>query len=315
MTRSILIGKGRRVTLAEVDSFAQGDGVLELHETGNEELPPPIDSLSTAIASLSVTDIDGSLSPSASLTALALLALTVSNRLIQRDSDALIVTSALVELANLAKETGSRLPSEPASFLASLITLLPGHVKLLQEISLEHVQQILSLAVGSLASVRGLSLARAATPVSALSAERVKINTSAYADVHFDVNRPHRGLVTCAASLRAILQGSKYANPQSKTTDNVSVSTIPQYHGPAIEALKASCKTLELEFNCATSGVDDTVAVLALKQSLDAVTTLLEGCKARMSKPGGFVAPASDTVTVFTRICSGATRRIVVGRR
>jgi histidyl-tRNA synthetase len=296
MTRSILIGKGRRVTLVEVDLLAQGDGVLELYAAENEQLPPPIDSLSTTIASLSVTaDDEGSLSPSASLTALTLLALTVSNRLIQRDSDALMVTSALVELTNLAKETKSRLPKEPASFLASLITLLPGHVKLLQEISLEHVQQIISLAVGCLAAVRGLSLARAATPVSALSAERVKINTSAYADVHFDVNRPHRGLVTCAASLRAILQGSKYANPQSKSTDNVSVSTIPQYHGPALEALKASCKTLELEFNCATTGVDDTVAVLALKQSLDAITTLLDGCKARMSKPGGFVAPNGDT--------------------
>lgn len=282
MTRSILIGKGRRVTLAEIDSLAQGDGVLELHAPDTEELPAPIDSLSTAIASLSVTDND-SLSSSASLTALALLALTVSNRLIHGDC-ALEVTSALVELANLTKETGSRFPNEPASFLASLITLLPGHVKVLQEISLEHVKQILSLAVGSLAAVRGLSLARAATPVSALSAERVKVNTSAYADVNFDVNRPHRGLVTCAAALRAILQGSKYATLQS-STENVPVATIPQYHGPALEALKASCRTLELEFNCATSGVDDTVAMLAFKQALDAVSTLLDGSLARMSKP------------------------------
>lgn len=294
MTRSILIGKGRRVTLAEIDSLAQGDGVLELHAPDVEELPPPIDSLSTAIASLSVVD-DDSLSSSASLTALALLALTVSNRLIHGDC-AVELTAALVELANLAKETGLRLPSEPTPFLASLISFLPAYHKLLQDISLVHVKQILSLAVGSLAAVRGLTLAKAATPISALSAERVKVNTNAYADVHYDVHRPHRGLITCAAALRAILQGSKYASPQSTAPENVAVATIPQYHGPALEALKASCKTLELEFNCATSGVDDTVTVLALKQALDAVTTLLEGCQARISSS----KKAEETVTTTT---------------
>jgi len=283
------------VTLEEVYSLVQGDGVLELHAPEIEELPPPIDYLSSTIASLSISE-EGSLSPSASLTALALLALTVSNRLIRGDC-AVAVTSALVDLANLAKETGARLPSEPTTFLASLITLLPAHVKLLQEISLEHIQQILWLAVGSLATVSGLSLARAATPVSALSAERVKVNTNAYADVNFDVNRPHRGLVTCAAALRAILQGSKYATPQS-TGDNVPVATIPQYQGPAVEALKASCKTLELEFNCVTSGVDDTVAVLALKQSLDAVTTLLQGCQARISKPAAELGVPTDGAVI-----------------
>lgn len=288
MTPHILIGKGRRVTLAEVESLALGDGVLELYAPDTDELPPPIDFLSTTIASLAVAD-DGKLSAPASLAALTLLTLTATNRLIPRDSDALLVTSGLVELTNLAKKTHLCLPSEPSSFLASLITLLPSHVKLLQEISLDSVKRILWLAVGCLATVRGQSLARAAaTPIGALSAERSKVNTNAYAEVHFDVHRPHRGLVTCAAALRAILQGSKYAVPSHSSSStmgdvNVSVVTIPQYHGPALEALKAACKTLELEFNCATEGVDDTVSVLALKQALDAVLALLDGTRARIS--------------------------------
>jgi histidyl-tRNA synthetase len=284
MTRHILIGKGRRVTLDEVQSLALGNGVLELHapDVDTHQLPPPIDYLSTTIASLSVTD-DGKLSAPSSLAALTLLTLTATNRLIPRESDALLVTSGLVELTNLAKKTQLRLRSEPSSFLASLITLLPSHVKLLQEISLDSVKRILWLAVGCLATVRGQSLARAATPVGALSAERSKVNTHAYAEVHFDVHRPHRGLVTSAAALRAILQGSKYATPSS-TGDVASVVTIPEYHGPCLEALKAACMTLELEFNCATEGSDDTVSELALKQALNAVTVLLEGAQARISQ-------------------------------
>jgi histidyl-tRNA synthetase len=280
--------------------LALGDGVLELHapDVDTDQLPPPIDSLSTTIASLSVED-DGRLSAPASLAALTLLTLTATNRLVPRESDALLVTSGLVELTNLAKKAQLCLPSEPSSFLASLITLLPGHLKILQDISLDSVKRILWLAVGCLATVRGQSLARAATPVAALSAERTRVNTAhAYAEVRFDVHRPHRGLVTCAAALRAILQGSKYATPSSSACEVASVVTIPEYHGPALEALKAACVTLELEFNCATEGSDDTVSDLALRQAFHAVTALLKGAQARISQSQTIMPLTKDSALV-----------------
>ena len=302
MTPSILIGKGRRVTLAELQSFALGDGVLELHAPDVEQVPqePTVDTLSAAIASLSIQQDDAKLTHADTLSALTLLALTVSNRLL-RDSNALFVTSALVELANTAKTQSHNLclPRDASSFLASLITLLPDQAKLLETIAPDQVKRILWLAVGCLATVQGDSLARASTCVGALSAERYKVNSHAYAEVHYDVHRPHRGLVSVAAALRAILQGSKYVTPQGDDSP-LAVCTIPQYHGPALEALKASCKTLELEFNCAGEGMDDTVAVLALKQSLEAVLVLLEGSRARMEQPPLEQAPPINDQTLVT---------------
>jgi len=62
--------------------------------------------------------------------------------------------------------------------------------------------------------------------------------------------------------------------------------TVPQYHGPAREAIAGACKTMELEVNCASPpeggpALDDATALLAGGAALAGVTALADGSVAR----------------------------------
>ena len=76
--------------------------------------------------------------------------------------------------------------------------------------------------------------------------------------------------------------------------------SIPQYHGPAREAIIAACKTMELEMNCSESGdsaeFDDTVALLAGKSALGGVTALANGSAARLGGQEGGVPPPNSSL-------------------
>jgi len=124
--------------------------------------------------------------------------------------------------------------------------------------------------------------------------------TEDYGSVQFEERRPHRGCVDSAAALRAYLQGSQSATSTSGgkkghsnddagakvAADVKATKDMPQYHGPAREAVMAACKTLELECNCSepqgAAQWDDTVALLAGGAALGAVETLVRGCGARI---------------------------------
>lgn len=269
MVRSVLIGKGRRVTLDELQAIAFGDGVV-VSTTGEKG------DLSATLSSMSLNDSTATevqkLSTPTTLAALTLLALNVSQNRILKDTCKM--EAALCELISQKKDI--QLPSDPAAFQNSLpkeIGQLPIHL----------IQRTIALASGSLFAARALSLANVSTAIAALSVERYGCSSGGhYSEFLFDTNRPHRGLVTSAATLRSILNGSKAPSSTDKEVP-VAISTIPQYHGPAIDALKASVKTLELEINCfeIDQELDNTVGRLAIHQALQAVQTLLNGSQNR----------------------------------
>lgn len=299
MTKSILVGKGRRVTLPELQQICYFDGRLELHAPNSADGDATIPLGDEKVASLSQLVAKESFLPvEATVATLTLLASNVAQGRIVQDN-ALQVASWLLDIANATKENEIRLPSNPSELLSKLKSVTSG----LEEIPETLVSRAILLGVGALASSRASSLVKASTAISSFSAEKYKANANSYAEVHFDLNRPHRGLVSTAAVLRAILNGSKFVTSQSKEDVPEAVSTIPQYQGPAEDALKASCKALELEVNCfessSTDVLDDTVAILAMRQAHDAVGTLCRNAALRteqtitFSEPGGGKADLS----------------------
>jgi histidyl-tRNA synthetase len=307
MVRSVLIGKDRRVTLEELQSVALYDAILELHAPGIDELPTPIDGLAAAMAALSLSQGD-SLSGPETTAALTLLTLNISQGRIVKS---LSLTSGLIEFTNLAKTQCLTLPSDPTGFRTALSNIFSFETEManaLQSIPIPLIARTISLSGGALWTVRATSLAQVATPIAALSAERARANVTAYAEVRYDINRPHRGLITTAAALRAILNRSQFCTTTStavgvNSDDDhdavpLAISNIPQYQGPAQELLKSVCKTLELEVNCfeysATDVLDDTVAALSLSQASSAIATLYTNSVAR----GGQESVAAPTVSL-----------------
>eukprot|EP00545_Synedropsis_sp_CCMP1620_P000293 CAMPEP_0119005134 /NCGR_PEP_ID=MMETSP1176-20130426/1545_1 /TAXON_ID=265551 /ORGANISM="Synedropsis recta cf, Strain CCMP1620" /LENGTH=932 /DNA_ID=CAMNT_0006956907 /DNA_START=89 /DNA_END=2887 /DNA_ORIENTATION=+ len=324
MVSSVLIGKDRRVTLEEIQSVALYDALLELHAPGIEDLPvvATTDELSTALAGLTVTDDDDDLlSGPATTAALTLLALNVSQgRIIKpaTSSCCLKLTSGLIDIVNASKAatttTTLRLSSDATKFHASLCTLLSTAdaevATALQSLPLFLVARTLFLAAGAVACTSAVALSQLSVAVSALSVEScspTKARWSDYAEVRYDNHRPHRGLITVAASLRAILNTSQFVTVGATVADATAppppaaISNIPQYTGPAQESLQAVSKTMELEVNCfegnTTDVLDDTVATLALNQAQAAVQTLLTNAMARFSGITTATTTASTSLT------------------
>lgn len=287
MVRSVLIGKDRRVTLGELQAVCLYDGILELHAAGVDDLPVPLDGLSAAVAAMSLGE-EGLLSAPETTAALSVLTLNLAQGRVVKS---LKLTSALIDFTNDAKAQSLKLPSDPSKFhsaICAIFALDSDLAAALQPLPISLVARTIRLSTGALATVRATSLAQVATPISALSAERAKANLSAFAEVRYDINRPHRGLVTTAAALRAILNKSQFCTTQADGEVPAVIANIPQYQGPAQESLKTVCKTMELEVNCfefsATDTLDDTVANLGLAQALSAIATLYENSMARMGQ-------------------------------
>ena len=331
---TILIGKGRRITLEELSSIATGDGHLELHghETDASAAANATNTvdLAAALAKLNLSSDANSTAPllllstAETLAVLTLLTQTLSQgRVMYNDCRTDSIVLALIALVNSAKTSGSggtasiRLPSSPVDLITStskLHTDLEPLVEVLlvspssdstTKVAVPLVTRLISLsrALLPLYTISTLSTTGTIDALSALSAERIETNLDYYSDRLYDVSRPHRGIVTSAANLRAVLQGSKKvtvrkgggANSSNSSNNSNSdiisaatataVRTIPQYHGPAQESLSTSCKTLELEVNCTEPTVDTeldmTVACLALSNALNAVVVLLDGTTAR----------------------------------
>lgn len=322
-TMTVLIGKGRRITLEELSSIAIGEGNLELHgneadvsTTDNDDTPSY--DLSAALANLNLGASSSSslLTNAETLAALSLLAQTMSQgKVMYNDCRTDGVVLALISVVNASKAASAstiRLPSSPDAFIASAS-------KLHQD--LEPLSEVLVVngAAASLVS-RLLSLSRALLPLynvttiatsgtldalAALSAERIETNLDYYSDKLYDAARPHRGIVISATNLRAILQGSKKVvvkKQQGGDNNNATanaIRTVPQYHGPARDALAATCKTMELEVNCsepnASTELDMTVACLALSNALNAVVCLLDGSKGRAADATSATSASSST--------------------
>ena len=314
MVRSVLIGKERRVTLEELQTVALYDGVLEMHVSGhgfNEDLELPasiaVDVLARAVSTLSLGDISypkGLLSTPETVATLTLLALNLSQgRIITSKSLAITVSSALLDFATHAKKTNGtlKLPSDPTEFCASLSSIFsfdPNISTAFASIPTTLLARTITLGVAALCTARAASLAQVAVPIAALSAERSKANLADYAEVRYDIMRPHRALITTAATLRAILNRSQFCTTTPDTAIPLAISNIPQYQGPAQDAIMSACKTMELEINCfeysMTDVLDDTIINLAILQTINAITTLHSNGLARMRQSP---TPSASTET------------------
>jgi len=167
-----------------------------------------------------------------------------------------------------------------------------------------------------LPQARSLSSKNVSDPIASLSVERLGqyISIGAFSTQNYDELRPHRGSVESASVLRACLQGSTVVNATNKTVQSAEgvegcvkhAKTIPQYHGPAREAIAAACKTMELEMNCSESAdnleFDDTIALMAGNSALGGVLALFNGSSMRAD--GGSGTEAGGSVSTLRESAS-----------
>eukprot|EP00585_Thalassiosira_rotula_P008866 CAMPEP_0196142056 /NCGR_PEP_ID=MMETSP0910-20130528/10877_1 /TAXON_ID=49265 /ORGANISM="Thalassiosira rotula, Strain GSO102" /LENGTH=944 /DNA_ID=CAMNT_0041403309 /DNA_START=80 /DNA_END=2914 /DNA_ORIENTATION=+ len=331
MTQTILIGKSRRITLDELHnlSCSGGGAKLEMHADDiiNDDEVEKIaeDCAKLAIDKTNASNDNGGsdlLSPEATIASLALLSLTLVQGRVIRGDCAVKLSSALVELVNRFVEAGGaadakfRLPASSARFAEGVNFLVSDEMRIVED--KPYLERLISLARVSLmlAQARSLSSKNVSDPIASLSVERLGqyISIGAFSTQNYDELRPHRGSVESASVLRACLQGSTVVNATNKTVQSAEgvegcvkhTKTIPQYHGPAREAIAAACKTMELEMNCSESAdnleFDDTIALMAGNSALGGVLALFNGSSMRAD--GGSSIEAGGSVSTLRESAS-----------
>jgi histidyl-tRNA synthetase len=143
-----------------------------------------------------------------------------------------------------------------------------------------------------------------ALPIAALSVDINGLASSAaaatskqpqFTELAFDTLRPHRSMVTAAATLRAILNESRYVSNTSSTGTEMddhqvqALCDIPQYHGPATEQFMQTCKELELEMNSRSVNVVDvsldlSILYIASQRAITALQIQYSKCLLRQGK-------------------------------
>lgn len=314
MATTVLIGDGRRITLQDLDCICRGDCKLEVPIPSSYEISVKLNNV--FFSKYSNNDSTPLLSPCGTLAAVATLAFTIcQNRMSTSENLNLQTSMALVELINDCKSNSYllQLPSSPQMFFSSLASILESfvepssvfdHFKSMESSILTTIQgRILPLAVTSLSSARLLNLTKTniIDALASLSVERTCTDpTIHFSETNFDIMRPHLGMKTVASLLRALTQGSKFAtkNPMKKSQEFNSsqinaVQTIPQYHGPASEAVLTSSKILDLEYNCfevwrngKLVEMDNSVLDLTCRTMIDSCRILISGCRARFGSIG-----------------------------
>ena len=337
MTRSVLVGKGRRVTLDELECVCLQDGVLEIH-AGEDITDMSFDeaTISAAISSLSLnandnnsdSDDNASLSAADTRAVLILLANFIAQSRIMPSTTCLNMstTAAIAHIVN--SKSNLQLPaSSSQAFLDKLAELMPASIQ-------EHLQEdqmttylplalsrIIPLALTALATVHTSRLTNTTVidALASLSVERYAIDPTVFHDSLYDVNRPHRGMITSASVVRVCTQGSKYATKQPlkdiavKNDTRAALESIPAYHGPAADVITTSFKVLELECNCFESldlsdkkskpkfvGLVPQVVGLACQSVGNAVMLLLQGCKSRMGEAADAASGSSTSTSTST---------------
>lgn len=91
----------------------------------------------------------------------------------------------------------------------------------------------------------------------ALSCEARESPVFPFDAAFFDLDRPHRGMITSSTNLRHLLEGSKsVSNPDANAPQIPDCfRCIPQYHGPAVDAAIVCSKSMEIELNSVENGV------------------------------------------------------------
>ena len=317
---TVLIGKGRRITLDELESVALHDGELEMHGAEDSDISFDENSITSAIGSMSLDGND--ISSANSRAILTLLANFISqNRLMSSSSCLNSSTSAAIATIVNSKANIS-FSRDPQVFMTALMNLLPSeqqdHMKDMEDFLQPVLKRLIPLAIASVATIRTSRLTKTSVidALSALSVERAAFDPAPFHDSNYDMNRPHRGMMMSASILRAFTQGSKYATKNTiakntHITEEVkgAIESIPAYHGPAADAIVTSLKILELECNCFESldisdkkaapkmiYMDPTVISMTCATAGNAVKILLEGCKQRMGKSSDISGSSSGDI-------------------
>lgn len=130
-----------------------------------------------------------------------------------------------------------------------------------QVISLSHkeVDNFLFTALSPATGLTAISidavagLLDTADAVAALTLEAVQAYSEPFEPAHIDVSRAHKGNMTSANNIRALMEGSRNINESKRATqDAVALSAIPQYHGPARDLYDASFRACVTELNSVT---------------------------------------------------------------
>jgi histidine ammonia-lyase len=112
----------------------------------------------------------------------------------------------------------------------------------------------MSVAVGGLALLRAIELARAADLIGAASVDASRGSDAAF-DPRIAAARPHPGAAASAANLRGLLRGSAIRESHrgcGRVQDNYALRCMPQVHGAARDAFAHARGVLETEINSAT---------------------------------------------------------------
>lgn len=317
MPRTVSIGKGRRLTLKELQDICFYDGTVDWFQT-SADTEQPLQSecfmtdesaICQRVKDFNNEEVHDLLSTPETLGALTVLALDISQgRLFPPTEiqEEVCMAQSLLLLIQVVKRQKSplRLSKTVSSFLGSLQLLvlqkpdeapscfagMAADATIIHSPMAEVISRVIWMAQVGLATMRAQDLAPAALVVGALSVEREGAisRVEEYAEKRFDVLRPHRGLITAAATLRSILNSSRFVPPKESVTPEETdraLRDLPQYHGPAQDAIKAAHKTLELELNCFETSMQDTldrtVAELAVSQVKESISVLYEASLAR----------------------------------
>jgi len=225
--RTILIGKSRRITIDELISLCiSKNGKLEMFQTNDtnekEESTFTLTLDGSQLKSKEDSN-DNLLSEASSRAVICLLAMTISQgRVLEKHEESWALSQALIHLfyQNHDQNWKLRLLAHPIplaqAFQESLDPMTPTLTYFFQKTLVSILPRILSVSTASLFSGMAQQLVTASDGMAALSAERLRIDpTLCFQDVYFDTLRPHRGCITTANTLRAILQGSTFAKASS----------------------------------------------------------------------------------------------------
>eukprot|EP00557_Chaetoceros_sp_GSL56_P006358 CAMPEP_0176501598 /NCGR_PEP_ID=MMETSP0200_2-20121128/14246_1 /TAXON_ID=947934 /ORGANISM="Chaetoceros sp., Strain GSL56" /LENGTH=958 /DNA_ID=CAMNT_0017900495 /DNA_START=69 /DNA_END=2945 /DNA_ORIENTATION=- len=339
MTRSVLIGKDRRVTLEELASVALQDGVLEIHLTEDITDMSSFDEvfLSEALSRIQLkdsqveSDDESLLSVPNTRAVLILFANFLAQSRIMSSATCLNMAAAASIAFIVNSQAGRKLQLSciPQSFISRLMEFMPEEIQkhvLQQDPMVAYLplvlNRIIPLAMVSLATIQTAHLTKTSVvdALAALSVERNAVDPAVFDDALYDMNRPHRGMMTSASVLRVCIQGSKFATKHplidvvpSQESIKAAIESIPAYHGPASDVVLTSIKVLELECNCFESldlsdkkskpkfiELDPLVIDLACQSITNAVVVLLEGCKSRMGLSSSAVTNSASTTNTTT---------------
>ncbi|DBA00861.1 TPA: hypothetical protein N0F65_008504 [Lagenidium giganteum] len=179
----------------------------------------------------------------------------------------------------------------------------------------------LAQAVLALGGARGLL--PIADAVAALTCEANRAQSAPFDADFVDATCPHRGIITSATQVRLMLDNSKLVNSREATApDAECIRHIPQYHGPARDAILAAFNAIQAELNAplptvaqaASGSHSQQVLTTAVTSTVDSLKVLLKGSVERLAAATNATAPVAssttDAVTLVSEVSSALTKEL-----